>query len=279
MGFYRALIQATPHSMSGGFYSSSWQAAKEEVAGYLSKIKFNTKITSLNISNLIPNNVNLSDVNYPDFPVFGSGTNINNVNGINISNYNKLYLNSDCSNMFAYCHNCTDWSGLNLFDWTYVTNCVNMFIYADNLNHPVKIGNNVENCVSMFNECMRFNQPIVIPESVVNCANMFVVNQGTSWGNADNIVPVPDVYFKGKNFRNINIRQMVGRTAAIDNAIKRNNTRGIRVNIYYNVVIENQILNKSGTNTLTGTSLTWTAMENGYYNESANIYLYNNYEG
>lgn len=200
MGFFRALIQANPHSMSGGFYSSSWQSAKEETYGYLRNIRFDGYITSLNITNIIPNSFDLSDVNHPDFPVFGTSSNASNiynkVNGINISNYTKLFLNSNCYHIFYSCRNCTDWSGLNLFDWTYVTNCSGMFstcLYfnqpitigqnvtdcstmfylCNNFNQPVTIGPNVTNCFNMFNGCRNFNQPITIPNSVTNCDYMF----------------------------------------------------------------------------------------------------------
>ena len=422
MGFFRALIQATPHSMPGGFYGSSWQAAIEEGVGYLTNIRFDNNIKSLNILNNIANDYDYTDPKHPKNPVYGTSSNgtnpLNTVTGINISNYDKLYLNSNCSNMFYTCRNCTDWSGLSLCNWTYVvnckymfgscynfnqpvtigpnvtdcnymfgfcqnfnqpitfgqkvTNCLNMFRscskfnqpvtigqnvtdcnmmftgcgnfnqlvtfgqkvtncdymfgscynfnqpvtigpnvtrcsgmfssdfnfnqpvtigpnvtrcnymfnWCYNFNQPVTIGQNVVNCNHMFNRCLKFNQPIIIPESVVDCGWMFDVNQGTSWGLANNIIPVPDVYFKGRSFRNIRTAAMFGRSARINSVEQHNNTRGIRVNVHYNVAIENQML-ANGVSSFTGTDITWTAMSdgNGYYNTSANIYLYNNYEG
>ncbi len=283
MGFYRALIQANPHSMSGGFYSSSWQTAKEEHYGYLINIKFTSATTSLNISNLIPNILDLSDPNHPDFPVFGTGNSLRTVTGINISSYDKIYLNSDCSNMFNGCRNCTDWSGLTLLDWTYVTNCCTMFRNCVNFNQPVTLGNNVVDCTYMFYNCVNFNQPVTLGNNVNNCNQMFrscqkfnqPVTIPISVGSINQMFPYcnsfnSDIYVKGNQNRRLTCAHMF-----------LNVTNVTRKNIWFNNVFNNVFNQTYNGWSITGTSVSWTQMAdgNGFYNEGYNIYCYNNYEG
>ena len=206
MGFYRAIPQGTPYTMSGGFCYSGQQKSINGFFGYLTQIRFNNKITSLNITNARANTYDFSDPNYPDYPVWGTSTssanNVNNVNGLNISNYDKLYLNDNCANLFSNCNNCTNWDGLNKLDFTYVTNCLSMFYSCNNFNQPVTIPNRATNCSHMFHGCRNFNQPVIIGNNVINCANMLSgcnnFNQPVIIGN--NVINCATMLFNCTNF-------------------------------------------------------------------------------
>ena len=173
----------------------------------------------------------------------------------------------------------------------------------NSFNSPVTIGNYITNCSYMFFRCMQFNQPITIPSSVTNCSEMFsgstYFNQPVTIGSSvtdcscmfystpffDQSVTIPssvtdcsymfykcnslskDINIKGTAYRSLNISRMLG---------EKNNSK--RINVRFNSVLNNRF-NVTNSYSLVGSSITWTAMTNGFYNATYNIYCYYNYAG
>lgn len=133
----------------------------------------------------------------------------------------------------------------------YIQDCSAMFYLAEQFNHKVYLSSNVRNTRSMFAQCYQYNQDIVIPNSVTDCTYMF----DTCFSLSSNI------YINGTP----NIQGMLA---------SKNNYK--RVNIFCNNLTNLLITDYRG---VVGATITWTEMENGYYNDAYNIYLYNNYVG
>ena len=78
-----------------------------------------------------------------------------------------------------------------------------------------------------------------------------------------------NIYINGNVYRDISVYCMLERTYA---------SQG-RVNLYFNNVLNNVFNRTAASLSLTGNAITWTAMDNGFYNSARNIYCYYNYLG
>lgn len=101
------------------------------------------------------------------------------------------------------------------------------------------------------------NQNIIIGNEVKNCYAMMA--QCTNFGKA--------IYFKGNVYRFMNTVNMI-----------RGTKNSLRKEIWFNSVFNNRF-NVASTLSIVGNNITWTDMDNGFYNATYNIYCYNNYAG
>lgn len=163
-------------------------------------------------------------------------------------------------------------------------------------NHPLTIPDKVTNCKWMlFNAC-DFNQPLSLGNNVIDCQQMleaYYWDDATSTDHFEGGNFNQDIYFPysvanykftlagQQNFeKNIYINNRLADSINTDSMLLMDEPVGgyKRKNVFcYNL----SILNRTSTNTLVGegTPITWTAIDNGYYNADYNIYLYNNYLG
>ena len=173
-----------------------------------------------------------------------------------------------------------------------------MFYGCYNINQPVKIGNYVEKCYSMFTACWRFNQPVNIPDAVTNCEYMFnscnnlnqpikignnVINCYCMFTNCYNfnqqiVIPssVNHMYYAFANCYNMNQNIYIKRSTTPFNCVKMFNSwnNQHRINIFCPTL--SLLKATTATTSIVGRAITWTDMENGCYNATENIYLYNN---
>lgn len=184
---------------------------------------------------------------------------------------------TNCANMFWSCTNfnqpitipssVTDCSGMFMASGfnqpitipSSVTDCSNMFAYIFDFNKSVTISNGVRGCANMFRNCYRSGtipSSLTIPETVTDISNMFTY-AGT----------MNDIYIKGKAYR------WIGTTAFV----QRYSTT-TRLNIHFNSSLNNRF-NITAAYSIVGAAVTWTAMTNGFYNATKNIYCYYNYAG
>lgn len=163
-----------------------------------------------------------------------------------------------------------------------ITNCFNLFCMCSNLNSPITIGDNVNNCMDMFRGCVSLNSPVRLGKKVYYCFEMFM---GCANFNQDLIIPdtvsscqdmlwycnnfASNIYFKGTSYRYIGLGNMLGLSYSLTTYPKRT--------LYFNSVLNNVF--NTGIMFNTSQSLTWTLMDNGYYNSGYNIYCYYNYDG
>ena len=200
---------------------------------------------------------------------------------------------TSCSTMFNGCFNFNKPVTIG----NNVTNCVAMFYSCWKFNQPITIPNKVNFCNYMFLDCRVFNQPITIPDKVLNCAYMF-----NNCGNFNQPITIPDnvtnCAYMFQWCYNFNKSVTIGYNV-LTCAYMFNNCRNLNQNIYikstktsnvvrmlYNHNNQKMInlfctnlasLNKTTAATsLVGAAITWTAMTNGYYNATYNVYLYNN---
>lgn len=133
------------------------------------------------------------------------------------------------------------------------TNLDSLFAVCSNLNQPIKIPDSAIDIRYMFGGCSNFNQDMIIPENVMECSRLFV-----------NCYEMhKNIYFKGKNYRNL----------LIDNLIYTPLNAFMSINIFFNHALNNIF------NTLWGSWTSWTPMENGFYNETWHVNCYYNYPG
>ena len=153
----------------------------------------------------------------------------------------------NCSGMFV---NCAIFNR-NIIGSIKASDCSNMFNRCREFNQPLVLENGVVNCYGMLSSCNNYNQDIVIPKTVNNTVQMLMYHNGT--GN---------IYVNGS----ASVAQML---------IFKNKQK--RVNVFCNnidVLSETQY-----PNTIIRDNIIWQDIENGYYNSTWNIYIYNNYVG
>lgn len=157
---------------------------------------------------------------------------------------------------------------------SYIPNAVQLFFQNSMFNNSITIGNNVKNCYEMFYQCYNFNGLINIGKNVNNCVQMLYYC--SNFNQSPLIFPnnVNNFYqtmsycsdFQGniyvENNSVYNVRYMLQGT----NTAKRKNIYCTYLGYFGQT---------SSSSSLTGTSITWTPMTNGYYNTYYNIYLYN----
>lgn len=141
-------------------------------------------------------------------------------------------------------------SGVNT---VHAGSCSNMFNGNTTFNSVVNIGNNVWSTAQMFLNCANFNQNITIPSSVNDCS--YMLYNATNYG--------AHVFFEGNTSREISVLNLIGNT---NNSLAKYLHYNNNINFNYN-------------NLYGSTSITWTTITNGLYNETYNVYLYNNYAG
>lgn len=182
-----------------------------------------------------------------------------------------------CCNMFA---NNTEFN-VNVRIGNNVTECQKMFYGCSNLNQPIVISDSVNNCTDMFYNCISLNQPIII-SNAYNCEGMFYncinLNQpmiipsraATLINMFAGCISLSDIYIKGT----------VARTLLTYGLVRNNNSaiRLNRINVHFNQILNNKF-NNTNTGSLVYAPITWTAMTNGFYNTSYNVYCYYNYPG
>lgn len=164
-----------------------------------------------------------------------------------------------------------------------IEDCTRIFWNCFNLNSIIKLPNNAKNCYGTFTSCNNLNQNIIIPNNVTNCFFMF---HGCNSYYKDIIVPnkvvdlhsfisgytpAPNIYIKGQTYRDIYIYGLIGGDASF----KYNQ----RHNIFFNRVLNNVFNRTSSSTSITGHTMSWTSMVNGFYNQHLNVYCYYNYEG
>ena len=190
-----------------------------------------------------------------------------------------------------------------------VTNCKWMLVGCENFNQSVTLSNNLIDGYGIFQYCPNFNQPITLPNSIINAGTMFFEcpNFNQQVNIPKNTKSIYCMFYHCTNYRptsfeipynienasrlfestgadfdvkNVYIHKNTG-TLNVCNMLKaagRNASVGKRVNVYCNNL---SMINGAATgqaNSLYNGAVTWTAMENGYYNDATkiNLYLYNN---
>lgn len=136
----------------------------------------------------------------------------------------------------------------------YIQDATNMFNGCTNFNCPISMQSKIENASDMFHNCTNFNQDLMII-GTSNMSNMF--------RNCVNFYAPIAIY--SENISNVsNMYYGLGNTYKHDILCYPEAT---------SVLIQN-----NSANSITGTDITWTAMDggNGYYNTTYNIYIYNN---
>lgn len=156
-------------------------------------------------------------------------------------------------------------------------NCARMFEYCSDFDANVKINDNVIDCNGMFNACIRLNKIVNIPSKAENIIEMF---RNCREYHASNIVIPKNV--KSCQYVFINCSNIEG-NIYINNAnitsvaaMLQGKNVSKRINVFCNNI---RAINASNSYSIVGSSIVWTATSNGYYNQSYNIYLYNNYIG
>ena len=156
-----------------------------------------------------------------------------------------------------------------------VNNCRSMIEMSAKFNQPVIIGENVTNCNSMFYSSNSFNQPIRIPDNVTDCNYIFSaatkMNSDVIFGNKANLLYSS---FSGCNDFAGNI--FINNTVADVRRMFQYVSNSFKKTVYCNDLTN--LLGTTYSNSITGSAITWTATDNGYYNATNNIYLYNNYD-
>ena len=154
-----------------------------------------------------------------------------------------------------------------------------MFMYAYNFNQPVTIPNSVTTAGSMFYGANRFNSPVTIGDNVKSCSYLF--GNATNYAQPTtfpsnvtdvsrafaNIAGVNDIYFERNEYGSITTEGML-----------YNKLNTVRTNVHFNPILNN-LFNVTNAKSIMGAAVTWTDMEdgNGFYNETRNVYCYNNY--
>ena len=204
---------------------------------------------------------------------------------------------SNCFGMFSQCYNFNN----NVYIGNNAKNCAQMFQSCYDFNKPINIPQNVNDTTSMFYACTKFNQNVAIPDTPdIQCTHMFEsclqLNQPIAIPNnaistafmfsscrnlaQDFIIPknvksVGNMFINCENYHgNIYINNVGLNAAGYHNMLK--NTGFNRKNVYCNNLTN---LMSTGTDSIIGNYISWTAMTNGYYNAFYNIYLFNNYNG
>lgn len=140
---------------------------------------------------------------------------------------------------------------------THANSLSSLFSGCSNFNQSFNIPEEVISCDSLFLSCVAYNQMTIVPSNVNNAGRMF--SGCTGFENT--------VYFKGNEYRDINVAYSVARC----NNLKRKN-------IYFNSALNNKF-NITNSSSIVGASITWTTMANGFYNSTYNVYCYYNYDG
>ena len=171
------------------------------------------------------------------------------------------------------------------------TELSNAFAQGTLFNSTVSVlGNNQlsVNMDRMLYNCQQFNKPITMPYELASadCSNMF--NNCRAYNQVTYIVGKKgcNMYHMMDNcisFGSDIYVNCLTSTASIPNHTL--NVKGLflncnsrkRKNIHFNAGFNSSFNNTLGSNTLAGINITWTAMTNGFYNATYNIYCYNNY--
>lgn len=180
---------------------------------------------------------------------------------------------NDCSRMFEACSTFNSPVKIGKS----VVNCSNMFAHCPNLNSNIRTRVGIEDCSHMFYMCLNFNQGVAIPANATNLKNMF------SWCrnlNQDFTIVSSAVCSRmfeecsnmGGNIYFNNTPIDVGGMLNAKNLSKR-------VNIFCNDLTNVSSGAPNWVYLYNSSPINWSTMTNGYYNESLNIYLYNNYVG
>mgnify|MGYP003290482829 CR=1 FL=1 len=192
-------------------------------------------------------------------------------------NGGELILNSFASNVMNYN------KPLTIQNASAIRNCAFAF-RGTNFNQPIDLGILSGDCMSAFSNDIEFNQPLYIgtnitSENTINASN--ILKNAKSF-NSDIVFSERvtlmlmaldgctnfggNIYVKGKTYRSLNIQKMLFNT---------NNS--LRKNVFFNAALNN-VFNVTSSSSLVS-SVSWTAMTNGFYNAAWNIYCYYNYEG
>lgn len=159
-----------------------------------------------------------------------------------------------CSSLFENCISLNQ----NILIPSGVKECTSMFMGCSNLNQNIRIPQEAEKCWMMFRNCTNLNQDFTIPKNVTSCYYMF--------GGCNSL--------SGKN---IYINGSPDCTGMFHRKTVASGTWGGRLNIFCNNI--SVLVGTGASNSIMATAVTWTAMTNGYYNSTYNLYLYNNYVG
>lgn len=135
-----------------------------------------------------------------------------------------------------------------------ITSMEGMFCNCQNYNQITYLPKttNLCSCYNIFFNCKSLDATIHLPNMVNNLYRAFA-----GCVNFKNTI-----YVCGNTFRQINVKYMIAANATIR----------------FNSVLNNQF-NRTDSNSIVGASITWTAITNGFYNATKNIYCYYNYAG
>ena len=156
-------------------------------------------------------------------------------------------------------------------------NCSHMFEYCSNFDANVKINDNVKDCSYMFNACIGLNKIVNVPAKAENIERMF---QNCHEYHASNIIipkNVESCFYTFAECTNIEGNIYINNSSissVIGMLYRKDNAK--RINVFCNNI---RAINANNSYSLISGSIVWTATSNGYFNESYNIYLYNNYIG
>ena len=225
-------------------------------------------------SNLFANNTN----NVMNFDIIKFGNNVTSMYNTfkNCTNFNQpITIGDNITNMYCTFMNCYDFNQPIIIPDS-VTNMYSTFGRCPNFNQHITIPDSVTNMAGTFSGCNKFNQPITIPDNVTNMDHTFNncpnFNQPVTIGNS-----VTNMYYAFNNCTSF------GSSLYFKNSSKLTNVcymfqycnNSLRKYIYCNNATP--FLNTGRYNSITGGLVTWSTMDNGYYNATYNIYIYNNW--
>lgn len=178
-----------------------------------------------------------------------------------------------------------------------ITRAVDLFRSCFNFNQPVTISDNINYASAMFADCYNFNQPVTISNNINSVSSMFAncykFNQPLNV-NCPNVQSI--LSYSGINSNVTFGTRTVNLFRAMDNCMNFTGdvfvqgtavtnvyglfnycNNSLRKNIWFNSALNAVFNARTGSTSMVGASVTWTAMTNGFYNALYNIYCYNNY--
>lgn len=226
----------------------------------------------------------------------------------NAKNFNQpIYIQSDdISSLDQFMQNCWNFnSNIEIHgDKRGIgTNAQNAFSRCWNLNSPVILDVGLNNAYRLFCECNNFNAPVSFADPIGFNTNAY--EAFAYCNNFNQPINLPYNFYGNNMFvwcnsLNQNLNITFGRQTYFNYFFK--NCLSIGGNFYIessyiygvsqmlNTQLHDKVVNIFSFNTapfiqttaytsITGTDITWSEMDNGYYNEAYNIYIYNNYLG
>jgi len=261
MNFYRSIVSQTTTEPIYIYDESYRVKVNNSVFGAPSAYRRFLRNNTVNVEIYIGNNVK----NCADMFMFANNFNSNV----------HMHDNMNCTSMFEEC------GGINtdLYIADGIYSCTEMFTNCTKLNANIHLPNNCNNFYRFFSNCYNYNCPMILPNNVSKgYLYLAAMLYGCNRFNQDVVIPKDafvqsmfgcctnmsgNIYFNvaPSNYRNLTY--LIG---------GRHNTH--EINIFCNDLTNFLTTNSSS---IVGLAVTWTTVENGYYNALYNVYLYNNY--